>query len=128
MVKKIIPGLKDLPFSKAIVHNQEYSMEISGQIGLNPKTSILEVGIDAQTRRVLDNIIEILAEVGWNLDNLIKVRIFLADIKDYDVVNEIYSGYFVGNYPTRVALAVKDLPLDAVIEIDCTAAGDKITD
>lgn len=126
MVKKIIHAPNNLPFAKTIIHNQEYTMEISGQIGLNAKTGKLEEGISEQTKRTLENVKELLLEVGWDFENLIKVRIFLNDIKDYSVVNEIYAKYFEKNFPTRVALAVKDLPLGALIELDCTAAGDSI--
>ena len=55
-----------------------------------------------------------------------KIRIFLADMKDYGTVNEIYATYFENDFPTRVALAVKELPLGALIEMDCTACGDEI--
>ncbi|MBC8495421.1 RidA family protein [archaeon] len=125
MVKKIIRAPGNLPFSKAIVHNQKYGMEISGQIGLNSEGK-LDVGIEEQTKQTFQNVKDILEEVGWNFDNLIKIRIFLADMKDYGVVNEIYSTYFENDFPTRVALAVKDLPLGALIEMDCTAVGDNI--
>ncbi|MBU1198930.1 MAG: RidA family protein [Nanoarchaeota archaeon] len=126
MVKKIIRAPGKLPFSKAIVHNQKYTMELSGQVGLNSETGKLEEGIEAQTRRALENVKEVLQEVGWGLENLIKVRIFLADMKYYSIVNEIYSTYFKNDFPTRMALAVKGLPLGALIEIDCTASGDDI--
>ncbi len=125
MVKKNIRASANLPFSKAIVHNQKYSMEISGQVGLNSEGKLLE-GIREQTKQTFQNIKDILEEVGWNFNNLIKVRIFLADMKDYGIVNDIYSTYFENDFPTRVALAIKDLPLGALIEIDCTASGDEI--
>jgi 2-iminobutanoate/2-iminopropanoate deaminase len=125
MVKKIIPGPANLPFSKAIIHNQEYSMEISGQVGLNSEGKLVE-GIEEQTKQTFQNIKDILEEVDWDLSNLIKIRIFLADIKDYGAVNAIYATYFENDFPTRFALAVKDLPLGALIEMDCTATGDEI--
>lgn len=126
MVKKIIRASKNLPFSKAIVHNQKYTMELSGQVGLNAETGKLEEGIEEQTKRTLENIREILQEAGWDFTNLTKVRIFLVDMKNYSIVNEIYSKYFEKDFPTRVALAVKELPLGALIEMDCTASGDEI--
>ncbi|NHJ32000.1 MAG: RidA family protein [Asgard group archaeon] len=125
MVKKIIRVSSNVPFSKGIVHNQKYTMEISGQIGLNPDGR-LEEGIEEQTKRTFQNIKEILHEVGWGFENLIKVRIFLADMRDYSTVNEIYAKYFEKDFPTRVALAVEDLPLGALIEMDCTASGNKL--
>lgn len=125
MVKKNIRAPVNLPFSKAIVHNQKYSMEISGQVGLNSEGKLV-VGIEKQTKQTFQNVKDILEEVGWNFDNLIKVRIFLTDMKNYGIVNRIYSTYFNDDFPTRVALAVKSLPLGALIEMDCTASGDEI--
>lgn len=125
MTKKFLSAGANLPFSKAVIHDQKYTMEISGQIGLNSEGK-LEEGIEEQTKRALENVKEILNEVRWTFENLIKVRIFLADIKDYQKVNEIYSAYFEKDFPTRVALAVKDLPLGALIEFDCTATGDEV--
>jgi len=125
MVKKIIRAPANLPFSNAIVHNQKYSMEISGQVGLNSEGKLFE-GIEEQTKQTFQNVKDILEEVGWDLSNLIKIRIFLADMKDYGTVNEIYATYFKNDFPTRVALAVKDLPLGALIEMDCTASGDEL--
>ena len=126
MARKIIPSGSTLPYSKAAIHDSRYVMEIAGQIGLNPKTGKLEKDVEKQTIRTLENIKQILLEKGWSFDNLIKVRIFLVDMADYSKVNKIYAKYFSGEYPPRVAVAVKALPLGALIEIDCTAAGDVI--
>ena len=125
MVKKIIRAPSNLPFSKAIVHNQKYSMEISGQIGLNSQGKLVD-GIEEQTKQTFQNVKDILQEVGWDFNNLIKIRIFLTDMKNYGIVNTIYSTYFEKDFPTRVALAVKELPLGALIEMDCTACGDEM--
>jgi len=120
------PKAKGL-LSQAILTDSKYRMEISGQIGINPETGKLEEGgIEAQTVQTFKNISAILSEVGWDLSDLIKVRIFLTDMNDYDKVNKIYSGYFSVYYPTRLAMAVKQLPLGALIEVDCVAAGDEI--
>jgi len=113
------------PFSHGILHDSKYTLELSGQIGMDAKTSKLVDGIEAQTEQTLKNIRAVLAEVGWNLKNLVKVRIFLADFSDYGTVNKIYSKYLSEDSPARVAMAVKDLPLGALIEIECAAAGDE---
>ncbi|MDO8661184.1 MAG: Rid family detoxifying hydrolase [Candidatus Woesearchaeota archaeon] len=126
MTKEIIPSSGAFPLSKAVVHNDTYIMEISGQIGVNPQTGQLEEGIKAQTSRVLEIIKEILHLKGWSLKNVVKTRIFLLDMKDYAFMNEVYSTYFSADYPARFALAVKELPRNALIEIDCTATGDTI--
>ncbi len=124
--KKIIPAAEGLPFSKAVISDSKYLMEISGQIGMDPETGKVVEGIEQQTPQAMDNVRDILEEVGWNLQNLIKVRILLTDMKDYSKVNEIYANYFEKNFPTRVAVVVKELPLGALIELDCTAVGDNI--
>ncbi|MBS3088083.1 RidA family protein [Candidatus Pacearchaeota archaeon] len=124
MVRKMLRASDGLPFSKAVISGEKYIMEISGQIGLNNDGELTK-GIEAQTRKALENVGDILKEIGWSFENIIKVRIFLADMGDYSIVNKIYSGYFKEGFPSRVALAVKELPLGALIEFDCTACGDE---
>ena len=118
------PSTKGFPLSHAILHNYEYTMEISGQVGLDPKTvKLVDGGIEAETKQALKNIEAILSEVGWKFDNIIKVRIFVTDMKDYQKVNEIYAKKFTNGFPARAVLGVKELPLGAHVEIECTAAG-----
>ena len=115
------------PYSQAVLFDSKFRMELSGQIGVNPKTGkLVEGGIEAETEQVLTNIKSVLSEVGWSLKNVVKARVYLTDMKDYAVVNGIYSKYFNDSPPARVALAVKQLPIGALIEIECTAAGDEI--
>ncbi|MBW2971371.1 Rid family detoxifying hydrolase [Candidatus Woesearchaeota archaeon] len=121
MPKTTIPA-GNFPFSNAVIHSSKYMMEISGQIGLNPDTGKLVDGIENQTRQTLENIKTIIEQAHWSLSDIVKVRIYLTDIKYYAKVNEIYKEYFSKEYPARVALAVKELPLGALIEIECTAA------
>ena len=114
-------------FSQAILHNAKYTMELSGQIGIDPEIGKLVAGgIAAETEQVLRNIGAVLSQVGWNYGNIVKARIFLTDMANYGVVNEIYGKYFPENPPARVALAVKALPLGALVEIECVAVGDKV--
>lgn len=124
-MKKIIPFSGPFPLSRAIVFDSKYTMEISGQIGVNPSAE-LESGIENQTRRSIELIKEILESVGWSLENVVKTRIFLTNMADYAKMNEVYQKFFTKDFPTRFALAVKELPKGALVEIDCTAAGDKI--
>lgn len=125
-MKKVIPFSGPFPLSKAIIYDHKYTMEISGQIGVNPDTNELEEGITKQTHRIMELLKEILEEVGWGFENIIKTRIFLSDMKHYDEMNKVYASYFSKDYPTRFALAVKGLPRGALVEIDCSAAGDSI--
>jgi len=123
MVKKLVSA-GNFPFSKAVIHDLKYVMEVSGQVGLDSTTGKLVEGIEKQTRQSLDNIKSILEDEGWSFENITKVRIYLLDMADYTKVNEIYKSYFSKDYPARVALAVKALPLGALIEIECTAGRD----
>ncbi len=94
----------------------------SGQIGLDPKTGEMVEGIEAQTRRVLDNLKAVLEEAGSSLDKVVKTTCFLADIGDFATVNEIYAGYFQGGQlPSRSAVQVAALPKGALIEIEVIA-------
>jgi len=106
----------DLPFSRAIIHND--IIEVSGQVGL--KDGKLQDTLEEQTKQTLQNIKDILKEAGSDMDSIIKARIYLTDMQDYDKVNEIYKTFF-NEFPTRVAIGVKALPLGAKIEIECTA-------
>ena len=116
------------PFSQAILDSSRYRLELSGQVGIDPtQGKLVDGGIIPQTKQTIANIEAVLSEIGWNFENLIKVRIFLTDMNDYQQVNELYAKQFSNQFPARVALAVKALPLGALVEIDCTAAGNEIS-
>lgn len=130
-MKKIIattkaPAAKPL-FSQAILESSKYHLEISGQIGLDGNGKLADGGIEAQTKQTLQNVEGILSEIGWTLENITKVRIYLVDMGDCAKVNEVYATKFAKNPPARIAIAVKALPLGALIEIECVAAGDEIS-
>ncbi len=95
---------------------------ISGQIPLDPQSgALLQGGIEAQTQRCLEQIKEILAAAGASLADLIKVTIYLADIKDFEAVNRAYAAYFDLEPPARACVAVSALPKGARIEIEAVA-------
>ena len=102
------PSTKGFPLSHAVLHDFPYTMEIFGQIGLNPETGRLVAGIENETNQALDNIGSILSEVGWDFRNIIKVR-----------------KRFEEDFPARAVIGVKELPLGANVEIECTAAGEQ---
>jgi 2-iminobutanoate/2-iminopropanoate deaminase len=109
------------PYSQAVVYNQV--VYCSGQIALNPKTmEVVKGGIEEQTKRVMENLREVLRESGSNFSKVLKCTIFLADMNDFAVVNEIYGGYFDYDPPARETVAVKTLPKNVLIEISCIAA------
>ena len=93
----------------------------SGQIPINPKTGIMETDIKLATKQSIENIKAILEEVGTSLENVIKTTIFLKDLNDFNVVNEVYATYFNENNPARSCVEVARLPKDAVIEIEAIA-------
>ena len=126
MVKKIIKHSGSFPISNAVLQSDIYLMEISGQIGVDTKTGDLVEGIEAQTAKTLDNIKNILEQVGWSLSNIIKTRVYLSDMENYSKMNKVYGEYFKSDYPARVAMAVKELPKSALVEIEATASSDKI--
>lgn len=129
MAKKIIRSDKApkaaVYFSQAVLHDSKHTLELSGQVGINPETGkLVEGGIGPQTEQTLTNIQNILASIGWKFENIVKTRIYLADMADYQAMNEIYAKKFPQNPPARLCVAVKQLPLGALVEIECTAAGD----
>jgi len=115
------------PFSQAVLYDSKYKLELSGQIGIDPDAGkLVEGGITAETQQTLDNIEAVLSETGWGFENVVKSRIYLTDMNDYAIVNELYAKKFSENPPARIALAVKELPLGALVEIECVAAGDEV--
>ncbi len=108
------------PYSQAILANN--TLYVSGQIPLNPVDGALVVDtIQNATHQVLKNIFALLAEEGMNEDNVVKCSIFLKDLNDFAVVNEIYGSYFKNIPPARETVQVAKLPLDVPIEISCIA-------
>jgi len=94
----------------------------AGQIPIDPKTgNIVEGGIAEQTRQVLENLKAVLAAAGSSLDRVIKATVFLKNMGDFAVMNDIYAEY-LGNFkPARSTVAVAELPRGALIEIDLVA-------
>ena len=108
------------PYSQGILQNN--LLFISGQIPLNPLTKELEVSsIESATHRVMLNIKALLVSADMQMTDVIKCSIFLADLNDFNAVNEIYASYFSGVYPARETVQVSKLPLNVPIEISCTA-------
>ncbi len=112
------------PYSQAIRAGS--IIYCSGQIPLDPKTGqIISGGIDAQTRRVLDNITALLKAEGLGFGNIVKTTIFLTNLGDFQTVNEVYGSYFKSQPPARSTVQVSALPKGANVEIEVIAvAGD----
>jgi len=108
------------PYSQAIVTGQ--LVYTSGQTGLDPATGQLVAGgVAAETERVLQNLSHVLEAAGSSLDHVIKTTIFLTEMSDFVVVNEVYAKFFSGVMPARSTVAVKALPRGAVVEIEAVA-------
>ena len=96
---------------------------VSGQLPIDPSTGeFADGGIQAEARQSLTNIRNILAEAGLGMQNVVKVTVLLADIKNFAAVNEVYAEFFEAPYPARSAFAVAALPKGANIEIEAIAA------
>lgn len=108
------------PYSQAVVHNG--IVYCSGQIPLIPGSMDLNnSNIREQTGQVMENLSAVLTEAGSSMDRVLKCTIFLENMADFPVVNEVYGSYFVSNPPARETVAVKTLPKNVAIEISCVA-------
>jgi 2-iminobutanoate/2-iminopropanoate deaminase len=95
---------------------------VSGQIPIDPTTGQMAGDdIESQTHQVLKNIKNILEKAGLSLHNVVKTTVLLADMNDFQKMNEIYATYFEEPFPARAAYQVAKLPLGAKIEIECIA-------
>jgi reactive intermediate/imine deaminase len=93
---------------------------LSGQIPLDPATMTLVSGdIDAEIRRVFDNLAAVAKAAGGTLDDAVKVTVFLTDLAHFGRVNEIMATFFQQPYPARAAVGVAALPRGARVEVEC---------
>ena len=93
----------------------------SGQIPLDPETAVMPEGIEAQTRRALDNVKGLLESQGLTFKNVVKTTVFLDNIDDFTTMNGIYAEYFEEPYPARSAVEVAKLPKGALVEVEVIA-------
>jgi 2-iminobutanoate/2-iminopropanoate deaminase len=108
------------PYSQAIAHGD--LVFCSGQIGIDPATSTMVEGdIETETRRVLDNLREVLDAAGLKLADVVKTTVFLVSLADFETVNRIYGEHFNAPYPARSTVQVSALPRHARVEIEAIA-------
>lgn len=108
------------PYSQAIEANG--MVFCSGQIPIDPATGVfVEGGIQEQTRQVLTNASQVLAAAGTDLSHVVKTTVFLSDMANFVAMNEVYAQFFSQPFPARSAVAVKDLPKGALVEIEVLA-------
>ncbi len=94
---------------------------LSGQLGIDPETGKMLEGVEAQTTQAFKNIQALLESEGLSLDHVVKVLVLLSDISHFSTVNDIYAEQFSAPFPARSAFAVKDLPLNGLVEIEVIA-------
>ncbi len=107
------------PYSQAV--KVEQFIFTSGQIGINPLTGQLRMGIEEQTRQVLANLAAVVQAAGSGMERIVKTTIFLTDIAEFSTVNKIYAEAFIGEPPARSTVQVAALPLGALVEIEAVA-------
>ena len=109
------------PYSQAIEANG--LVITSGQLPIDPATGeFAPGGVKEQTRQSLTNAKAILEEAGISLANVMKTTVFLSDMNDFAAMNEVYAEFFNEPFPARSAIAVKTLPKNALVEVECIAA------
>ena len=123
MHKKII-NTKNAPaaigtYSQAVIIEEGKTVYISGQIPLLPLTmEMVSDYIDDQIKQVFENLQAVCNASGGNLNNIVKLNVFLTDLSNFPKVNEIMASYFDKPFPARAAVGVKELPRAALVEMD----------
>lgn len=107
------------PYVQAVKTNG--TVYCSGQLGIDPAEGKLVDGVEAQAHFSMKNLGAVLKEAGSDYSKIVKTAIFLADMDDFAVVNEVYKSYFDGTYPARSCVQVAKLPLGGLVEIECIA-------
>ena len=106
-------------YSQAVAVTGGTSIYLSGQIPLVPETmEVVEGNIEAQIHQVFKNLIAVCQEAGGDLSNIVKLNIFLTDLNNFAVLNEIMASYFDQPYPARAAIGVNELPKGVSVEMD----------
>ncbi|MCD4752265.1 MAG: RidA family protein [Anaerolineaceae bacterium] len=108
------------PYSAAV--KTGFLIFTAGQLGMDPQTGqLVEGGIQAQTKQALINLKEILIAAGSDLTKVVKVTVFLQNMAEFSLMNEIYAEFFSREFPARSAIQVAALPKNAAVEIEAIA-------
>lgn len=110
------------PYSQAVKAGN--LVFLSGQIGLDPVSMELADGIEAQALRVFDNLKAVTEAAGGSFSNAVRLTIYLTDLANFGVVNELMKRYFAEPYPARATVGVRELPRGALVEADLILALD----
>ncbi|KAM3928275.1 2-iminobutanoate/2-iminopropanoate deaminase isoform 2-T2 [Leptodactylus fuscus] len=120
------PSLKGV-YSQAVVVDK--TMYVSGQLGMDPANGqLVPGGVKNEAKQALVNMGEILKAAGCDYNNVVKTTVLLADINDFNDVNEIYKQFFKNNFPARAAYQVAALPRGGRVEIEAVAVLGPITE
>lgn len=107
------------PYSQAIIANN--MVFTSGQIPVNPLTSKIPEGIEAQANQVFLNLKNLLEASGTSIERVVKTTVFIQNMEDFSALNKIYETYFTEPYPARSCVEVSKLPKDVLVEIEAIA-------
>ena len=107
------------PYSQAVKAGN--TLYVSGQLGIDVLTGEMPEGVADQVKRSMENVKSIVTEAGGKMENVVRCTIYLKDMNDFGVVNEIYGSFFKEPYPARATVEVARLPKDAKVEIDAIA-------
>ena len=108
------------PYSQATVRGG--TLYTSMQIGIDPSTSKMVEGFDAQTEQVMHNLRNILEQAGLGFGRVLRSTVYLSDLTNYEAFNEVYKRYFVEGPPAREVFEVSRLPLDAMVGVSVIAS------
>ena len=104
------------PYSQAVAAGD--FVYLSGQLGVDPATGLMEESVTAQAERAIGNMKAILKEAGLDISRVVKTTVFLKDMADFAAVNAIYAAHFKKPYPARSCVQVAELPKGALVEIE----------
>ncbi|XP_029023293.1 2-iminobutanoate/2-iminopropanoate deaminase-like isoform X1 [Betta splendens] len=131
-IQRQIPYTPKAPIRKGIYSQAvvvDRTVYISGQLGLDVSSGqLVEGGVQAQAKQALVNMGEILKAAGCNYSNVVKTTVLLADINDFNSVNEVYKTFFSSNFPARAAYQVAALPRGGLVEIEAVAVAGPLLD
>ena len=115
------------PYSQAQavrLHGGNRMVFTAGQVGIDPKSGkLVAEGIGEQTGQVLRNLAAVLAGAGLTLADVVKTTVYLADMQEFQAMNQVYQKHFPSSPPARTTIAAAGLPLGARVEIDAIAVG-----
>ena len=107
------------PYSQGITSGQ--LVFTSGQIPVDPKTGKVPPLVQQQTEQAIENLAAVLEAAGCGLENIVKTTVFIRDMSDFGVINEVYEKYFREPYPARSCVEVSRLPRNVMLEIEAVA-------